>query len=149
NSFPEVLKSVGGYSHLISDHYHYWEDGGATYHTRYDSFEFIRGQESDSWKALLTSPIDRIRDKYHPSQNDLGSKQSTYHYMINSEFIKQEHEFPSVQCFDAGLRFLDGNRDADNWFLQIETFDPHEPYFAPDRFRQEFPTDYQGPILDW
>ena len=45
NSFPELLKSSGSYSHLISDHYHYFEDGGATYHTRYNSFDFIRGQE--------------------------------------------------------------------------------------------------------
>lgn len=149
NSFPELLKTAGCYSHLISDHYHYWEDGGATYHTRYNSFEFIRGQESDPWKVLLTSPIDRIKAKYHPSQSDPNSKQNPYHYMINREFIKEEKDFPSVQCFDAGYRFLDTNRDADNWFLQIETFDPHEPFFAPDRFKEMFPTDYEGPILDW
>ena len=124
NSFPELIKSAGAYSHLISDHYHYWEDGGATYHTRYNSFEFIRGQESDPWKVLLDSPIDRIREKYHPSQNDPQSKQNPYNYMINREFIREENDFPSVQCFKAGFEFLDLNRNADNWLLQIETFDP-------------------------
>ena len=44
NSFPELLKKKKVHSHLISDHYHYWEDGAATYHTRYSSHEFIRGQ---------------------------------------------------------------------------------------------------------
>jgi arylsulfatase A-like enzyme len=149
NSFPELLKTAGAYSHLISDHYHYWEDGGATYHTRYNSFDFIRGQESDPWKVLLDSPIDRIREKYHPSQNDPNSKQNPYNYMINREFIKEEKDFPSVKCFEAGYEFLDLNRNADNWFLQIETFDPHEPFFAPERFKDKFPTDYRGPILDW
>ena len=123
------MKAAGAYSHLISDHYHYWEDGGATYHTRYNSFEFIRGQESDPWKVLLTSPIERIREKYHWSQNDPDSKQNPYHYMINREFIKEEKDFPSVQCFDAGFRFLDSNRAADNWFLQVETFDPARAFF--------------------
>ena len=33
--------------------------------------------------------------------------------------------------------------------LQIETFDPHEPFFAPERFREAFPTNYRGPIFDW
>ena len=94
NSFAELLKTAGVYSHLISDHYHYWEDGGATYHTRYNSFEFIRGQESDPWKVLLTSPVERIREKYHWSQNDPDSKQNPYHYMINREFIKEEKDFP-------------------------------------------------------
>ena len=149
NSFPELLKQAGAYSHLISDHYHYWEDGGATYHTRYNSFEFIRGQEMDPWKVLLTSPIERIQEKYHPSQNDITSKQNPYHYMINREFIQEEQDFPSVQCVDAAFNFLDINRAADNWFLQIETFDPHEPFFAPERFREPFKVNYNGPILDW
>ena len=47
DSMPELLKKNGVYTHLISDHYHYWEDGGATYHTRYNSWEIIRGQEGD------------------------------------------------------------------------------------------------------
>ena len=149
NSFPEILKQKNVYSHLISDHYHYWEDGGATYHTRYNSFDFIRGQESDPWKVLLTSPIERIKEKYHSSQNDPNDKQNPYNYMINREFIKDEADLPSVKCFKAGFEFLDINKDADNWFLQIETFDPHEPFFAPERLRKAFKTNYKGPILDW
>ncbi len=137
------------HSHLISDHYHYWEDGGATYHTRYSSFAFIRGQESDPWKVLLTTPIERIREKYHPSQNDPNSKQNPYNYMINREFIKEHEDFPSVQCFKDSYDFLDINRAADNWLLQVETFDPHEPFFAPEKFREKFKTNYAGPILDW
>jgi len=149
NSFPELFKNSGIYSHLISDHYHYWEDGGATYHNRYNSFDFIRGQESDPWKVLLTSPIKRIREKYHSQQNDPDSKQNPYNYMINREFIKKEEDFPSVQCFKKGFEFLDLNREANNWFLQVETFDPHEPFFAPERFKNKFKTNYRGPILDW
>ena len=33
--------------------------------------------------------------------------------MINREFIGDYADFPSVQCFDHGLEFLDGNRHAD------------------------------------
>ena len=33
--------------------------------------------------------------------------------------------------------------------LQIECFDPHEPFHSPKRFRNLYPTDYNGPILDW
>ena len=51
DSMPELLKKSGVYTHLISDHQHYWEDGGATYHTRYNSWECVRGQEGDPWKA--------------------------------------------------------------------------------------------------
>ena len=53
DSMPELLKKNGVYTHLISDHQHYWEDGGATYHTRYSSWECVRGQEGDPWKAQV------------------------------------------------------------------------------------------------
>ena len=51
DSMPEILDKNGVHSHLISDHMHYWEDGGATYHTRYSSWEIVRGQEGDRWKV--------------------------------------------------------------------------------------------------
>src|SRR5215472_14924570 len=38
-SMPEILTRYGVYTHLVSDHAHYWEDGGATYHNRYRSWE--------------------------------------------------------------------------------------------------------------
>ena len=41
------------------------------------------------------------------------------------------------------------NRAADNWLLQIETFDPHEPFHAPARFKAPFDTGWTGPIRDW
>jgi arylsulfatase A-like enzyme len=145
NAFPELLKANGIHSHLATDHYHYWEDGGATYHTRYSTYDFIRGQECDVWKAMVQPPWERLREKY-------GERMLSVEYMphlINREFIREEKDFPSVQCFARGFDFLDVNRSADNWFLQIETFDPHEPFFAPDRFKEPFKTGWNGPIRDW
>jgi len=149
DSFPEILGENGVYAHLVSDHYHYWEDGGATYHNRYATYDFVRGQEADPWKAMVVPPWERLRSLYHSLQysEDLRSKYRIH--MINREFIRKDEDFPSHQCFTAGLDFLDRNRDADGWLLQIETFDPHEPFFAPARLRDKLPTHYRGPILDW
>jgi arylsulfatase A-like enzyme len=149
NTFPDLLHQHGTYSHLISDHYHYWEDGGATYHNRYDTFDFIRGQERDPWKAMVQPPWQRLREMYHAKQYSEERRNKHYHYMINREFIKDEEDFTSVQCFTKAIEFFDLNDKADNWLLQIETFDPHEPFFAPERFREMFPTNYRGPIFDW
>lgn len=150
NAFPEILRTAGAHSHLVTDHYHYWEDGGATYHNRYTTFDFVRGQESDPWKAMVQPPWERLREKYHAAQFESDGKISKYGpYMINREYIREEKDFPSVQVFGRGLDFLDVNRDADNWLLQIETFDPHEPFYAPDRFKEPFKTGWNGPIRDW
>lgn len=40
DSVPELLKGAGIHTHLITDHYHYFEDGGATYHNRYSTWDF-------------------------------------------------------------------------------------------------------------
>ena len=42
----------------MTDHHHYWEDGGATYHQRYRTHEFVRGQEGDWWKGR----VGQLRD---------------------------------------------------------------------------------------
>ncbi|MBU8540967.1 sulfatase [Falsiroseomonas tokyonensis] len=150
DAFPEILaKTAGTYSHLVTDHFHYWEDGGATYHTRYDSHEFIRGQEGDAWKAMVQPHWDRLREMVHAKQFSSARRDKRANDIINRQFIREEKDFPSAQCMAAGLDFLARNAGADNWLLQIETFDPHEPFHAPARFREAFPTDYRGPVLDW
>ena len=122
NSFPELLRLNNTYTHLVTDHYHYFEDGGATYHNRFNSYDFIRGQERDPWKAMVQPPLEKFREKYHKSQLNLEDREHVYYfYPINSEFIKEEKDFPSVKCFNSGLDFLQTNKDADNWFLQLET----------------------------
>jgi arylsulfatase A-like enzyme len=148
-ALPECLKQAGVYSHLITDHYHYFEDGGAGYHTRYSGYEFVRGQEGDKWKALVAPPLAAWREQFHPRQFSADPESLSYHYMANRAYIREESEFPSTRCFDLAEEFLDTNHRADNWFLQVETFDPHEPFFAPARLRERFPTGYQGPISDW
>lgn len=149
NSFAALMHQRGIYSHLVSDHFHYWEDGGATYHNRYDTYEFIRGQEADPWKAMVQPPFERFRQQYHATQFSEERRHKHSAHMINREFIREYADFPSVRCFDAGLEFLDRNGEADDWLLQVETFDPHEPFHAPAEFRKDYPTNYQGPIFDW
>lgn len=150
NAFPEILaKDKGVYSHLITDHFHYWEDGGATYHNRYDSHEFIRGQEGDPWKAMVQPHWERLKEKYHEAQFSEQRRDYKRHNIVNREFIREEEDFPSVKVFKAGMEFLDQNHNADDWLVQIETFDPHEPFFAPSSFKEPYDTGWKGPIRDW
>ncbi len=143
DSMPELLKRCGIKSHLISDHYHYWEDGGATYHTRYSSWEAFRGQEGDPWKCLADQDDSWIL----PNRNGRGSwgRQD----WVNRRFMKKEEDFSQSQVFKAASDFLHQNNQSDNWFLHIEAFDPHEPFYAPDRFRELYADDYKGEAFDW
>ena len=151
NAFPDILRQARGtYSHMVTDHYHYFEDGGVGFHGRYSSWEFFRGQEKDKWKGLVAPPWERWRGEYHPSQFDTRSDQNAnMPYFISREHIRQEHQFPLALCTGAALEFLHANAAADNWLLHLECFDPHEPFFSAARFREGLPTNYRGPVLDW
>lgn len=146
DSMPEILKRNGVYSHLISDHTHYWEDGGATYHTRYSSWEGFRGQEGDPWKAVVGDVPDENPNLIEfDSYRGLLYKQD----LINRSHLQDELDHPQVKCFDSGLEFIDTNAKEDKWFLQIETFDPHEPFFCYDKYKNMYPSGYEGPRFDW
>lgn len=148
NSFPEILSKAGVYTHLVTDHIHYFEDGGCTYHPRYDSFEFIRGQEGDAWLPVIEPDWGYLKTKYHHKQVAEEKRHVFRKSTVNRETIKNDDDFPAVQVFKKGLEFLNQNQKIDNWFLQIETFDPHPPFLAPKRFREGLETDWRGPIYD-
>jgi arylsulfatase A-like enzyme len=144
DSMPELLKRHGVYTHLVSDHQHYFEDGGATYHTRYNSWEFFRGQEGDPWKGQVADPRPPRRGDLHATRNELYRQD-----LVNRRHLDTEAKQPQTLTFDAGLDFLATNHAHTNWFLQIETFDPHEPFFTHQRYKDLYQHDYDGPHFDW
>ncbi|GAB1576857.1 sulfatase [Bordetella petrii] len=148
-SFAQLLGARDVYTHLVSDHYHYWEDGGATYHNRYNTWEFVRGQEWDKWKAMVQPPLERFRAMYHRMQQPAAKGDGRIQAMVNREFMRDEADYCCPRTFAAGFEFLERNRAADDWLLHLECFDPHEPFHAPAHYRQRYPSDYHGPILDW
>lgn len=141
NSMPESLKNAGVYTHLISDHYHYWEEGGANYHTRYNTWEISRGQEGDPWIADLNDPE-------MPQPNVLRSVKSRQDW-VNRAYMQDENDQPQAKTFNMGVDFIKKNHKHDNWFVQIETFDPHEPYFVNDKYKRLYKFDFSKFNEDW
>ena len=149
-SFPEELKKKGVYSHLLTDHYHYFEDGGATYHNRYNTWDLVRGQEYDNYSAIVRPDAERYREKVHPSQYEDPAKRGPLTQNLNNrELLKSEEDYPVAQVFSRAFDFLDTNREADDWLLQVECFDPHEPFVVPPKYREGLDTGYNGGAFDW
>lgn len=126
-SVYKILSENGIYTHFVSDHAHYWQEGGLTYHTKFSTCEFIRGQEGDLWRGDVcgyTEPLDMRR------QDE-----------VNRRYIQKEEEFPHVKVFRAGMDFLEKNVNQDNWCLHLEYFDPHEPFYAPESYKKMYDSD--------
>ena len=141
-AYPEELRrQLGVYSHLITDHYHYFEAQGAGYHTPFNTWEFVRGQEGDPWHPGVREPqIPEFLGK---------SKRQDW---VNRERMdaEREEEYPTPQCFERAIRFLERNHMEDRWHLQLEVFDPHEPFMCPAKYRELYNDNWDDRYhFDW
>ncbi|NJN81891.1 MAG: sulfatase-like hydrolase/transferase, partial [Caldilineaceae bacterium] len=100
NSMPEILRENGVYTHLSTDHYHYFEDGGATYHNRYTTWDFHRGQEGDPWIGQVAAP--EIPETV-ASRGDHARWRQDW---VNRPFMGREEEQPQPKTFAAGVDFI-------------------------------------------
>jgi arylsulfatase A-like enzyme len=138
DTLPRELRRRGVFSHLLTDHDHYFELGGENYHTAFDTWEFFRGQEHDPWISL----VDRPALPEHLGQ----LSQQNWH----NRFAQQkEEEFSGPRTAMAAVDWLEANKTADNWFLQVEIFDPHEPFYCTDNYREMYGDTWDGPLYDW
>jgi arylsulfatase A-like enzyme len=135
---PVELRKNKVFSHLITDHYHYFELGSENYHTAFDTWDFYRGQENDPWVSLVDRPA-------LPEHLGIGSPQNT----ANRTRQIREEDFSAAKTAQAAVQWLKDNKGADNWFLQVEIFDPHEPFHCVDKYREMYGDDYKGPHFDW
>lgn len=141
DSMPEILRDAGIYTHLTTDHWHYWEEGGSNYQTKYSSFEFVRGQEGDFWKGRIKWDVPpHIGGRYAE-----WDKQE----FVNRYYMREEKNQSLAVNFSNGLEFIENNWQEDNWFLQLENFDPHEPFFTPQKYKDFYQDGYDGPMFDW
>ncbi len=140
---PTILRQEKNvYTHLITDHYHYFHRGGGGYHYLFSSWEFLRGQEFDVWHPLIDAG-----DAPEPDVlNARGLKNHAFRANRDPRFrdMNKEEDYPTVQCFQQAMEFVDLNHDQDNWHLHLEVFDPHEPFECPKEYLEMYGDDYEG-----
>lgn len=146
DSMPQLLRENGVHTHLVSDHHHYWREGGGNYHGRYSTYEHIRGQEGDPWKGEVNAAFENTTsaDSLPPFFKTMFIQDG-----INRRYMPDEKSHSQTLTFDAGLEFIETNLAADKWFLQLECFDPHEPFYTYEEYQRLYPSKYEGRHIDW
>ncbi len=136
---PRLLREGAGvFSHLLTDHDHYFELGGENYHTAYNTWEFFRGQENDPW----VSRVDTLALPHHEGR-------LTPQNWANRQRQQAETDFSGPRTVQAAMKWLETNQNADNWLLQVELFDPHEPFTCPAQWRALYGDSWGGALCDW
>lgn len=140
---PRLLREGPGvYCHLITDHPHYFNSSaGDVYHNMFSSWEFMRGQTTDPWRALVEKPATP------PGARIYCYNHGAHQHLANLRFrdAEKDEDYPTVQCFQRAAEFLDHNHGADRWHLHLEVFDPHEPFDCPQAYRALYGDQWNRP----
>ncbi len=135
---PIEAKNLGAVTALITDHYHYWEPIIHGYHENYMYTKLMRGHEYD---PANTEPLEDPNEypkwvkaylKWRKPEN------IAIHYYRNVKHFKEEKDFHSPKVMQAACDWLDKNHSHEKFFLHIESFDPHEPFYVPEPYRSMY-----------
>lgn len=136
----KVLQEHGVYSHLTTDHTHYFRLGGEGYINQFTTWDFHRGQEGDPW-------ISRIKDPEWMPEQYYGKLRRQY--QANREYwYEDEDKYPTPRTFKSACEWLELNKDEDDFFIQVEVFDPHEPFDVPKKYMELYDKVYTGPYFE-
>jgi arylsulfatase A-like enzyme len=121
-TLPQILSGAGIFTAAAVDTPFYIR-GGMNYDRGFASFEEIPGQ---LWMAKGSDP--RFRGNLWERKNAV------------------EAECCAAQTFSKAMQWLELNH-KEKFFLYIDTWDPHEPWNAPDYFTKLYMPDYDGEIV--
>ena len=128
---PRVLEEHGYTTAIVTDHYHYWEEAANGYVQAFQSTDLIRGHELDNWKRNLSEDeelpdwVKRI-EKWRPGQ---GRR-----YYSNVKNYRDETDFTPARTMNAAAGWLRENHGKRPFYLQVESFDVHEPFYVPSPY---------------
>ena len=147
HTLSEILGTAGYRTALVSDLYHEFKPS-KNFWRGFDQWTFIRGQETDASRSGPAVTIEEV-DRYVPrklrearlASRPWGTIPTSVDWfssriLLNMrDRVREELWFNAQVMQEAGL-WLEQNQDAERFFLTVECFDPHEPWFVPEHYRR-------------
>lgn len=128
-TLPACLRANGNFCHITTDHCHYLRTGVEGYLQEFNTWDYYRGQEGDPWVSRIDEPNNMPETFYGRVREQ---------YQKNRQLWPNEEDMPSPKTFQSACDWIDGNAGADDFFLMVEAFDPHEPFDVPDKYMEMY-----------
>ena len=133
----EMLGEAGKLTQMIVDTPHILQRGFG-FDRGFDGWEWIRGQENDRWRTAprhvkLPASPGKLRSPYG----------SVTQHLRNTSVRRSEADCFCARTMQAACEWLEENR-GEEFFLYLDTFDPHEPWDAPQWYVDLYDPGYEG-----
>lgn len=144
-TLAEIFLDYGYVTQLITDTANLLRRG-LNYDRGYLGYYLTRGQERDICFTKMNEPI--------PYTIPLEKTRSTTYFQdhaqvdvsqwINNDWIYEEDRFVA-RTMTLSEKWLERNYKTEDFFLHIDTFDPHEPWDPPEFYVSKYAdSDYRG-----
>ena len=139
-ALAEVLQKAGFTTAFITDTYHYFKPN-MNMHRGFDTWEWIRGQETDKWQSGPKHKFDPSKHIPEHLWNEAYDR-NIRQYMMNTQDRITEADYFCARSCRAAACWLERNAENGPFMLWMDTFDPHEPWDAPERFQKMYYDNY-------
>jgi arylsulfatase A-like enzyme len=141
DTVSEILGANGYRSAFITDAYHQFK-ASKNFHRGFDSYEFIRGQETDKYRSGPEIPDDVVEKHLNAASKDNEAiKAFLKKYLMNVSDRKSEEDYFPAKVFNKASQWLLENQTADKILMVVDSFDPHEPWDPPEYYRKLYDPD--------
>ncbi|MBU6400304.1 MAG: sulfatase [Verrucomicrobia bacterium] len=144
-TLAETLLMSGYLTALVADLPHFFRPG-RNFQRGFNVFRWIRGQEADSYGTSphrLLDVSDLVSEAYLARFPGLHGFLSQY--KANRDRWKKRGESLVQLVAQEAIDWLKENRSERPFYLQVEAFDPHEPWDPPARFLKKYLPHAKGP----
>jgi arylsulfatase A-like enzyme len=136
-TLAELLREAGYRTALVADVYHMFKPS-KNFWRGFDQWSFLRGQEIDPSRSgpdLSQEEIDHWLPRELQEERRIGFIRQC---ILNMRDRHREEDYFAPRVLKESARWLEQNRDAQRFFLTVESFDPHEPWLVPEHYRRMY-----------
>ena len=143
-TLADRLRSAGYVTGLVHDTPMFLTQG--TYLDRgFGSIEWIRGQGGEPWIS------DGLVDIKLPAAESKVKVEALKRYLMNQTRRMFESDYLVARVMTEAIRWLERNYTQNQFFLWIDSWDPHEPWDPPAYYVDLYDPGYEGEevIFPW
>ncbi|MFC1719102.1 sulfatase [Candidatus Poribacteria bacterium] len=117
---------------------------GINIYKGYTAWYLNRGQEADPYWLDANVPLE------WPVPHELIRYRAEWWHqvLINRAQRKTETDWFAPGTYSTAIKWLEQNYERDDFFLWIDTFDPHEPWDPPQYYIDMYDPGYEGRVFE-
>lgn len=146
----ELLLLKGYNTAVMTDCFHQ-HFPGMNFHRGYKCWQFIRGQEYDLCRTSCNREVHG-EPAANPHLTDEMKREGRKtweltRHMTNHDDRHKEEDYSPALVFRSAVEWMERNYMSakdEGFFLNIDIFDPHEPWDAPQYYRDMYDPNYEG-----